>query len=157
MSILRESPKPVVDDLPMKPLEITVPFAEGGYLLSEAAEEAVAEIVTSEQFKMGGLIVLRGHTDSVGNDRANLKASERRAQAVADALEEQGASSENIEIIGIGEMRPIAPNAKLDGTPHEEGRAKNRRVDVTIEPPELEDDPVPESSDPAAGPTPSPT
>lgn len=133
ISILRETPEaPTEEVVPSEPFIIVVPFAEGGTALSEAAEAAIGEVVASRQFELGGRIVLRGHTDSVGHDQANLRASQRRAEAVAKALEESGADSEKITIIALGEMRAIAPNAKLDGTPDEEGRAMNRRVEVTV-------------------------
>jgi len=139
VSILRETPEPEIDDkVPTDPFEIVVPFAEGGSKLDAAAREVIDMIVASEQFRLGGAIVLRGHTDSIGSDDANLKASRKRAEAVAEVLEENGATPSRIEITPLGEMRQIAPNAHLDGTPDEEGRAKNRRVEVTVAPPEPE-------------------
>ena len=52
---------------------------------------------------------------------------------------EHGVARERITVIALGEQRPVAPNAHLDGTPDEEGRARNRRVTVTIAPPRQED------------------
>ncbi|RVQ69199.1 OmpA family protein [Croceicoccus ponticola] len=148
ISILRENAEPVVDDgIPTEPLEISVPFAQGGTSLSAGAEKAIAEIVASSQFKLGGDILLRGHTDAVGDDQANLRVSRSRAEAVAKALEEAGATADNITIIPIGEMRPVAPNAKLDGTPDEEGRARNRRVEVTVMPPTSGEDDTAQAGD----------
>lgn len=133
ISILRESPEPILEPaVPQEPFDATVPFAEGGTALSDQAAAVIAEIVASRQFELGGKITLRGHTDSVGHDKANLRASKKRAESVAKALENAGANAGNIEIIPIGEMRPIAPNAKLDGTADEEGRAMNRRVEVSV-------------------------
>ena len=40
---------------------------------------------------------------------------------------------ERIEIVAFGEQNPVEPNALPDGSPNEEGRAANRRVEVTIE------------------------
>lgn len=135
-SILRDDMSdPPITPPPMKPLDASIPFAEGGTKLTEAAQQAVKEILASEQFKAGGAIVLRGHTDSKGADDANLRASRRRAEAVAEAFADAGADPERFTIIPIGEMRPVAPNAHLDGTPDEAGRARNRRVDVTVKPP----------------------
>lgn len=119
---------------PLPPLETTVPFAEGGSELSADAERVLAEVLASDQAAEGWPIVLRGHTDSVGHDEANLRVSRRRAEAVAEWLVENGVSEEKIEIIALGEQRPIAPNALPDGRPDEEGRAKNRRVTVHIAP-----------------------
>ena len=107
----------------------------------ENVERHVADleaIMETEQMAAGGAIVLRGHTDSVGDDEANLRVSERRAEMVRDWLLEQGVGEERITVIAIGEQRPIAPNAQLDGTPDEAGRAANRRVDVTIAVPDEE-------------------
>lgn len=148
ISILRENPEPIVEDLlPVDPFLQTVPFAEGGTGLSDEALEAIKAVTESEQYKLGGAITLWGHTDSAGNDEANLRASKRRAEAVADALKEAGADPERIEIIPMGEMLAIAPNAKLDGTPDEEGRAKNRRVEVAVAPPAQDEDAEDEPSD----------
>lgn len=135
-SILREDmdERPIAAP-PLEPLEITVPFGESGSDLGNEAKRVLSEILASKQFKGDGAIVLRGHTDSSGTDEANIRASKMRAEAVAEVLEDAGANPDRITIIGIGEQNPIAPNALPDGTPDEEGRAKNRRVDVTIEPP----------------------
>lgn len=136
ISVLRETPPADEESGPPKePFKITVPFAEGGTSLSEEADRAVAAILASEQFRLGGKITLTGHTDSTGYDEANIRSSQKRAEAVAEKLEEAGASAANIEIIAMGEQRPIAPNAKPDASPDEEGRARNRRVEVIVAPP----------------------
>ena len=118
-----------------EPLEAVVPFAGGGHALDAAAEATLAGVLASPQLARGWPIVLRGHTDSAGDDRANLRVSRLRADAAADWLVEHGVDKGRITTIPLGEQRPIAPNAHLDGTPDTEGRAKNRRVTVTIAPP----------------------
>lgn len=124
-----------IDDPPMEPLQVTVPFADGGYGLSDEAKGVIERIAASDQFREHGPITLRGHTDASGSDDANLRVSRKRAQAVANALEKAGATIDNITIIGMGEQNPTAPNALPDGSADDVGRAKNRRVDVTIAPP----------------------
>lgn len=121
----------------LKPLEASVTFAEAGGELSAAALEDLETILESPQMAEGGAIVLRGHTDSTGDDEANLRVSRKRAEMVRDWLVEHGVAEERITVIAIGEQRPIAPNAKLDGTPDEAGRAANRRVDVSIALPDV--------------------
>ena len=69
-----------------------------------------------------------GHADSQGSDADNLALSERRANAVAGYLVGQKVKAERIYIAGMGEAQPIATN----DTP--EGRAKNRRVEITLRP-----------------------
>ena len=147
VSIFRPEAEVVTVEAPVAPLETTVTFAEGGSELSEAAKAQLAIILQSEQMELGGKVTLRGHSDSVGSDEANLRVSRKRAEAVRDYLVENGVAEDRIEVIALGEMRPVAPNANLDGTPNEEGRAANRRVDVTIA--------VPGSPGPSADETPA--
>ncbi|MEZ8633754.1 OmpA family protein [Vibrio lentus] len=67
-----------------------------------------------------------GHTDSIGTETYNQALSERRAQAVAVQLVDSGVTQEQLESRGEGESNPIADNATA------EGRAQNRRVEITI-------------------------
>lgn len=117
-----------------KPLRVTIQFAEGGYELSDAARQQLGLVLGSPLLEEGATITVRGHTDSVGSDDANLRASRRRAEAVRDFLVQHGAAAEQIVVVALGEMRPVAPNAHLDGSPDEEGRAANRRVEVEVDP-----------------------
>lgn len=116
----------------LEPLDASVTFAETGGELSPAAIADLEAIMGSDQIAEGGEIVLRGHTDSVGDDEANLRVSRQRAEMVRDWLVERGVAEERISVIALGEQRPIAPNAQLDGTPDEAGRSANRRVDVWV-------------------------
>ncbi len=132
VSIFRPEAEVVTIEAPLAPLETNISFADGGTELSDAAMAQLAEIIQSPQMQAGGAVILRGHTDSAGHDAVNLRVSRKRAQAVENYLVENGIARERIEVIALGEMRPLAPNAKLDGTADEEGRAANRRVDLTI-------------------------
>ena len=69
-------------------------------------------------------IRIAGHTDNVGNARANRRLSERRAQAVRDYLISRGIEDSRIEAVGYGAQRPVASNDT------EEGRAQNRRIEA---------------------------
>jgi outer membrane protein OmpA-like peptidoglycan-associated protein len=71
-------------------------------------------------------VVIVGHTDSVGTYDYNQQLSERRARAAADYLISRGVAASRIRASGLGETEPIASNST------EEGRAKNRRVEVAI-------------------------
>ncbi|HUP90883.1 MAG TPA: OmpA family protein, partial [Solimonas sp.] len=66
-----------------------------------------------------------GHTDNVGQPAANQKLSEARAQAVQAALVAQGIAAARLSAKGYGDTRPVADNRS------EDGRAKNRRVELT--------------------------
>jgi OOP family OmpA-OmpF porin len=135
VSIIRPdvSPKPVAD-IPPEPLSATIPFGEGGYELDKTAVTLLQSLIKSEQVKEGWPITLWGHTDSEGDDRGNLFASRKRAEAVAGWLVDHGIAEKRIEVIAMGEQNPVAPNANLDGTPNETGRSKNRRVEVWVGP-----------------------
>jgi hypothetical protein len=66
-----------------------------------------------------------GHTDSVGTVEANQKLSEARAAAVAKTLvANYGISATRLKGYGVGPLAPVASNDS------EEGRAKNRRVEL---------------------------
>jgi outer membrane protein OmpA-like peptidoglycan-associated protein len=76
----------------------------------------------------GVQILIVGHTDSVGSDAYNLKLSQRRAGSVANYLAQNGVPRQNIRTEGLGKRQPVASNATA------EGRAQNRRVEITLSP-----------------------
>lgn len=67
-----------------------------------------------------------GYTDSSGSAGYNQKLSLRRANAVKDFLMEQGVPLQVMTTLGKGEEDPVADNHTA------EGRAKNRRVEITL-------------------------
>ncbi len=69
-----------------------------------------------------------GHTDSTGSADYNRQLSQRRAQAVADYLIDQGVSPDRIRVVAQGEDKPRADNTTAAG------RQLNRRVEILIEP-----------------------
>lgn len=72
-------------------------------------------------------VQIEGHTDAVGTDEYNLGLSQRRAQAVYEFMIGQGdVAQARLNYEGYGEARPVADNET------EEGRQKNRRVDLVI-------------------------
>ncbi len=74
----------------------------------------------------GNTIVVKGYTDSLGDPNYNIDLSQRRAQAVANALKARGVAEENISAVGYGASNPVATNATA------QGRAQNRRVELEI-------------------------
>ena len=67
-----------------------------------------------------------GHTDDVGDAKANQALSEDRAETVRDKLVKAGVHPSEIMAVGAGSSRPIASNQT------EEGREQNRRVEVLV-------------------------
>ncbi len=66
---------------------------------------------------------ISGHTDSDGDDAANLKLSQQRAQAIVGRLVSLGVNASRVKALGFGESKPMRPN----DTPA--GKAANRRVE----------------------------
>jgi len=71
-------------------------------------------------------VKIEGYTDSVGSDSYNQELSQRRAQAVADALQSRGVPADRYQIEGLGKEFPVATN----DTPA--GRQQNRRVEIVF-------------------------
>ena len=89
---------------------------------SEPALVEIAKLLTNNPALKVGIV---GHTDMVGDPVANLKLSQARAQSVISALVSQhGIAAARLIAFGNGPWAPIASN-KTD-----EGRAKNRRVEL---------------------------
>ena len=74
------------------------------------------------------VVIVIGHADWIGTEAYNQKLSERRAHAVKAYLVSQGLSAAKVKAEGRGESEPVASNQTADG------RAKNRRAEVTIVP-----------------------
>jgi outer membrane protein OmpA-like peptidoglycan-associated protein len=74
------------------------------------------------------VIQIAGHTDSTGAHAYNMKLSEQRAQSVKTFLAGRGVPVQRMQTVGAGPDFPIADNATA------EGRAENRRVEITIVP-----------------------
>ena len=74
------------------------------------------------------IIEIAGHTDNVGGTDFNRQLSQRRASAVAQYLMSKGVTEPRIMTAAGGEEHPIASNST------EQGRAANRRVEVTLAP-----------------------
>ncbi|RYG95234.1 MAG: OmpA family protein [Alphaproteobacteria bacterium] len=92
----------------------------------------------------GGEISIEGHTDAKGDDAYNKRLSQDRAEAVREYLVAKGIDKARLRTIGLGELRPVAPNAKSDGSDDEKGRQSNRRVEVIL--PKLEDEAINQSA-----------
>ena len=105
-----------------------VTFDVGSYTLKPAFRATLDDIATSMNQYPNSLIDVYGHTDSTGSDAYNQTLSENRARTVANYLISKGVSAARIRSQGFGETMPVADNAT------EEGRAKNRRVEIKIVP-----------------------
>lgn len=90
------------------------------------AQVNLRELATSLEKYPGSDLLILGHTDEQGSDTYNQALSERRANAAAGYLRNQGVSGSRIATRGLGETEPVAPNET------DAGRQANRRVEVSI-------------------------
>jgi outer membrane protein OmpA-like peptidoglycan-associated protein len=105
--------------------------------LTAAARAKLADVASELRTRRAsGSVTVGGHADTRGDDRYNQVLSERRARAVAAALQPLVRDLQ-VSLIpqGFGDTRPVAANTKADGSDNPAGRARNRRVTVTFTPP----------------------
>lgn len=105
-----------------------VTFATNSYALEPQFLQTLDRIAQSMVQFPNSLIDVYGYTDSTGSIAYNQKLSEQRAQAVANYLIGHGVSAARIRSQGFGVGNPVASNDT------EDGRARNRRVEIKIVP-----------------------
>jgi outer membrane protein OmpA-like peptidoglycan-associated protein len=92
---------------------------------SDAALKEVAAMIGANP---GLKVWVVGHTDNVGSADGNMKLSEARAAAVVKALSQRGIAPGQLAPHGAGPYAPVASNSTDDG------RARNRRVELVAQP-----------------------
>ena len=95
-----------------------VPESMAPFLKSAAAD--------LKQLKAGHVLEIAGYTDSTGDAALNLALSQKRAEAVREALIKYGADPDMLVAKGYGEADPVASNDTS------EGRLKNRRIEYHV-------------------------
>lgn len=104
-------------------------FDTGKAVLKPESTPALEEVAKLLQADAALRLWVVGHTDSVGKVDDNLKLAQARAKAVVTALSTtHGIAAARLEGYGVGPLAPVASN----GT--EDGRAKNRRVELVKQP-----------------------
>jgi OOP family OmpA-OmpF porin len=83
-------------------------------------EQIVALLAKERTWRVG----VEGHTDNTGTAAGNRALSDARARSVVTALVERGVDRARLDPVGHGQEMPVADNRL------EEGRAKNRRVEI---------------------------
>jgi uncharacterized repeat protein (TIGR01451 family) len=116
---------------------LTIPstyFAPGRSLLEEIPLAQIAVLSLWLLEHAGWKVSIAGHTDSVPISTAeypsNFELSVDRARSVYQLCRMNGIPEDRLDYTGYGARRPVAPN----DTP--EGRARNRRVEIAVIPPE---------------------
>ncbi|MFN7781859.1 MAG: OmpA family protein [Lysobacterales bacterium] len=104
-------------------------FASGQSALRAEARDNLQKVIDLINANPGARVLIEGHTDSQGSANLNQVLSQRRAEAVRDALIQKGVDGSRLRAVGLGKDRPVADNGTA------EGRARNRRVEVVVEKP----------------------
>jgi len=99
-------------------------FDTGRSIIEPESKPIIDQIVQMMKSNPGLKISVEGHTDNVGNPKSNKTLSDNRAKAVVSAIITQGIDVNRLSALGHGQDKPIADNKT------EEGRAKNRRVEL---------------------------
>lgn len=104
----------------------SVNFERNSSELSEGSYAELDKVVKFLKNNKNMQVRILGHTDFKASDEYNDWLSRARARAVQDYLIKKGIAVKRTEIVGMGKRAPIADNET------EEGRAKNRRVEMEI-------------------------
>jgi OOP family OmpA-OmpF porin len=105
-------------------MALYINFDTGKSDIKPESEPIIEQIVTLLKNNLSLKLSVEGHTDNVGNPQSNKTLSEQRAKAVVMAVASQGIDAGRLSAVGWGQEKPIADNRS------EEGRAKNRRVEI---------------------------
>lgn len=121
VSKLDQQPKSTIVTIPGALL-----FASGKATLQSTANEKLDKVADALKQQGDRRIEIVGYTDSTGSAERNQELSKQRAEAVASYLSSHGVARDKLTIDGRGSSDPVASN----DTP--EGRADNRRVEITV-------------------------
>ena len=102
-----------------------VTFAAGKATLTPESEVVLRDVARQLAASPGTRVQVSGYTDNSGSRATNTRISQQRAEAVERFLEANGVSPAQVTAKGFGPANPVASNKTA------EGRAKNRRVELT--------------------------
>jgi OmpA-OmpF porin, OOP family len=109
-------------------IALNILFETGKSAIQTESQTIVDQILELLNSNSSLKLSIEGHTDNVGDAAANKKLSGDRAKSVMDALIAKGVDKTRLTSVGWGQEKPVADNRT------EEGRAKNRRVEIVKKP-----------------------
>jgi outer membrane protein OmpA-like peptidoglycan-associated protein len=122
------APQPeVATPAPVGPREFIVYFPFDQYVLTTEAQAVIQEAASYAQQGGAASIAVVGHADTSGSAAYNVRLSERRSKAVADALVGLGVAQTALSVDWRGESQPAVPTP--DGTKE----PLNRRATINIQ------------------------
>lgn len=104
----------------------TLYFNTGGTALTLESQQQLPQLLAAATARIGGDIVVIGHTDTTGTVLQNDSLSLRRAQEVRQMLVQQGFPAQRVEAAGRGERELAVPTGDDVDEP------RNRRVTVEV-------------------------
>jgi outer membrane protein OmpA-like peptidoglycan-associated protein len=107
-------------------LKITFDFDKTNLIVDPEDDRSISEFKAWLDKYPTAVVTVTGHTDFIGTPEYNMKLGLERAEIVKKYLEEKGIPSEKMITSSMGENKPVADHITA------EGRAKNRRTEVTI-------------------------
>ncbi|MEI7501488.1 MAG: OmpA family protein, partial [Bacteroidota bacterium] len=109
-------------------IALDILFETGKSVIQKESLPIIDQIYEMLKLDANLKISIEGHTDNVGDATSNKKLSNDRAKSVMDVLIAKGIDKSRLSSIGWGQEKPVADNRT------EEGRAKNRRVEIVKKP-----------------------
>lgn len=104
-----------------------VHFDTGKAVIRDESSEQLKQMAAALKAEPSLKVFIVGHTDSQGDFESNIALSQRRAQAVVDALSTRhGIAANRLTARGVASLSPVSANTS------EDGRAKNRRVELVV-------------------------
>jgi len=116
------------DDALIVSLESGTVYDANSAALSAGGTERIRALARTLQDFPKERIIVKGHTDSEGDERANQRLSEDRADSVRNLLVAEGVTPSRVTAVGLGATLPVASNSTA------EGRQQNRRVEIELRP-----------------------
>ena len=105
---------------------INIEFDFGKSVIKKGSENELEKIAMAMKLNSQLKIRVLGHTDNIGDDKFNMDLSNKRAEAVVNALVKMGVKRNHLTFHGFGSTKPLVPNDS------EENRQRNRRTEFEI-------------------------
>jgi outer membrane protein OmpA-like peptidoglycan-associated protein len=105
-------------------IALDILFDTGKSTIKKESMDIVDQVYEMLKMNPSLKVSIEGHTDNTGTPEGNKSLSQSRAKAVMDVLAAKGIDKSRLSSAGWGDEKPVADNRT------EEGKAKNRRVEI---------------------------
>lgn len=115
-----------IEARPPLPADFTLFFESGSTQLTADSGSALENLLKDLRGRPAPNIIIKGHTDTVGDETRNEELSRARAESIANQIRSLNAAIVQLEVLALGEISPLVP------TPDNTREVKNRRVEVHV-------------------------